>query len=334
MKRQHFDEYLSQRFVLDGGTVSFGDEINEGWLVDRSDSSRRYPIARGIPRFVPESNYADNFGLQWNTFRTTQLDSVSGLSITSDRFWTNTKWTRDELRGKRVLEVGSGAGRFTEILLGAGAHVVSFDYSIAADANFANNESKGDLFLFQASVYEIPLEPRSFDYVFCYGVLQHTPEPIRTYRCMFEMLRPGGRLSVDAYRKIPLSKIWPHAKYSWRPLTSRMNPKVLMAIVRAYMPFWLPIDTWIRHLPGGLGGTILWRLPIPCWNYVDQFPLSKPDLLQWAIMDTVDALGARFDFPQTIESMKSMIDGTAATDAEVFYGSNGIVVNLRRAPQT
>ena len=33
-----------------------------------------YPVVGGIPRFVPEGSYADNFGFQWTTFRTTQLD--------------------------------------------------------------------------------------------------------------------------------------------------------------------------------------------------------------------------------------------------------------------
>jgi SAM-dependent methyltransferase len=232
------------------------------------------------------------------------------------------------------LEVGSGAGRFTEILLSAGARVVSFDYSIAADANLANNEAKGDLFLFQGTVYSMPLAPASFDFVFCYGVLQHTPDPTRTYREMFDMLRPGGRLSMDAYRKIPLSKIWPHAKYSWRPLTTRTNPRLLLAIISAYMPFWQPVDTWIRHLPRGIGGKILWRLPIPCWNYVDQFQLSKQDLVRWAIMDTFDALAARYDFPQTLETIEAMVRATNVDDADVFYGSNGIVANVRRPDTT
>jgi len=30
--------------------------------------------------------------------------------------------------------------------------------------------------LFQASIYELPFAPRQFDKVFCFGVLQHTPD--------------------------------------------------------------------------------------------------------------------------------------------------------------
>lgn len=46
---------------------NLADEIMEGWLVSE-DGEHRYPIRNGIPRFVPESNYADNFGMQWNHF--------------------------------------------------------------------------------------------------------------------------------------------------------------------------------------------------------------------------------------------------------------------------
>jgi hypothetical protein len=53
-----------------------GERVRLGWLVSAS-GRHRYPVR--IPRFAPESNYADNFGMQWNRFRQTQLDGHSGL---------------------------------------------------------------------------------------------------------------------------------------------------------------------------------------------------------------------------------------------------------------
>src|SRR5690606_18209209 len=87
-----------------GGTLR-----SEGGL--RCDACRTiYPIDRGIPRFVPEDNYAEGFGYQWNRHRLTQLDSHSGLPISRDRLFRASRWTPEELRGRRVLECGSGAG--------------------------------------------------------------------------------------------------------------------------------------------------------------------------------------------------------------------------------
>jgi hypothetical protein len=70
---------------------------------------------------VPESNYADNFGMQWNHFRQTQLDSYSGLPNSSDRFWLATHWSPVSLKDQWVLDVGCGAGRFAEVALNARA---------------------------------------------------------------------------------------------------------------------------------------------------------------------------------------------------------------------
>ena len=35
-----------------------------------------FPVIRGIPRFVPNEDYAGSFGFQWNQFRSEQLDST------------------------------------------------------------------------------------------------------------------------------------------------------------------------------------------------------------------------------------------------------------------
>src|SRR5687768_6282169 len=110
-----------------------GERLRNGRLVT-ADGSHSYPVREYIPRFVPASNYADNFGMQWNEFRTTQLDSHSGRDISADRFWRATGWRPEQLKGKWLLDAGCGAGRFAEVALQAGAIVVALDYSSAADA--------------------------------------------------------------------------------------------------------------------------------------------------------------------------------------------------------
>lgn len=87
-----------------------------------------FAVRHGVPRFVAGEGYAAAFGSQWHRHRPTQLDSRTGLTISEKRarrclgeeLWTS-------LAGKSVLECGCGAGRFTEVLLGKGAHVTSID---------------------------------------------------------------------------------------------------------------------------------------------------------------------------------------------------------------
>ena len=40
-----------------------------------NNDGKKYEIINNIPRFVKSDNYANSFGLQWNKFRKTQLDS-------------------------------------------------------------------------------------------------------------------------------------------------------------------------------------------------------------------------------------------------------------------
>jgi len=88
-------------------------------------SGCQVPVVRGIPRFVPSEDYAAAFGWQWKRFRRSQLDSYSGTTISRDRLTRCLGGSLEAVRGKAVLEAGCGAGRFTEILLEAGARVVA-----------------------------------------------------------------------------------------------------------------------------------------------------------------------------------------------------------------
>ncbi|MBK7966361.1 MAG: class I SAM-dependent methyltransferase [Bacteroidetes bacterium] len=151
---------------------------NQGFLV--SKEGEKFPIVNDIPRFVESNNYASAFGLQWKTFTKTQLDSQVGLPVTKDRVERCLGHPLNNLKDKSLLEVGCGAGRFTELLVDAGAYVHAVDLSIAVEANLENIGKKLNYKIAQASVYDLPFPDNSFDIVFCLGVIQHTPDPEKT----------------------------------------------------------------------------------------------------------------------------------------------------------
>ena len=143
----------------------------------------KYPIVEDIPRFVDRENYASAFGFQWQQFHSTQLDSTSGLSISEDRLTRILGFPLKKLKGLRVLEAGSGSGRFTEILLKYGAILDTFDYSIACEANKTNHPLAN---IAQADIRKMPYRDSYYDVVICIGVLQHTPSPEQSIECLFE----------------------------------------------------------------------------------------------------------------------------------------------------
>jgi SAM-dependent methyltransferase len=284
------------------------------------------PARDGIPRFVEELDYAESFGDQWKRWRRVQLDSETGKSLSRDRFFNGTGWTPDELEGELVLEVGCGAGRFTEVLLESGARVVAVDASTAVDACRETCGDDPSLSIVQADLHALPFQPGSFDRVFCFGVLQHTPDPERAFRALVEQVRPRGLLAADIYRHQPYIDRW-SAKTLWRPLTTRLPHDRLRRIIEWYIPRWLPIDDRLRRVPR-LGRFLI--AIVPCWNPYGLFDLSGEETVAWTILDTFDALAPRYDNPRSVEDVQAWCERAPLVDVTVRYGGNGVEVTARR----
>jgi ubiquinone/menaquinone biosynthesis C-methylase UbiE len=268
-------------------------------------------------------SYAESFGEQWNRYRTVQLDSVTGKPLSRRRFFEGTGWP-DRLDGERVLEVGCGAGRFTEVLVSTGAEVVAVDSSSAVEAARATVGDRATVL--RADLFALPFDEESFDRVFCYGVLQHTPDPRAAFLTIARYVRPGGWTAADVYRKPEYVDRW-SAKRLWRPLTTRIPPRWLRRVVEWYVPKWLPVDTRLARVPRA--GRFLTAV-VPCWNYTGLLPLSRDELRAWAVLDTYDALSPKYDKPQTLEAAREWCDAAGLVAAEVRPGGNGIVINAQR----
>jgi SAM-dependent methyltransferase len=313
-----------------GGRLSLEDpqyreeRIHSGWLVS-AGGKHRYPIRDFIPRFVPDSNYADNFGMQWNKFRQTQLDSYSGHPVSSNRFWQATGWNPEDIVGQWVLDAGCGAGRFAEVALQAGAKVIALDYSSAVDACYANLQHHPNMHLVQGDIYALPFPKGFFACVYSLGVLQHTPDVARAFAALPAMVANGGRLCVDFYRKSWKNLIAP--KYWLRPLTRHMPKARLFAVLETLVPRLLPISRALGRVPLLGGG--LKRL-VPVANHVGVLPLTERQHLEWSLLDTFDWLSPEFDHPQTPETVARWLHDAGLEHIEVLTA--GHLVGRGRVP--
>ena len=289
-----------------------GDLSLDGETLRCAKCAKTYPIVDGIPRFVPAQNYASSFGFQWNRFPKTQLDSHSGVPISRNRFFAQSGWTAAELNGKRVLDAGCGSGRFAEVALAAGARLVAIDYSRAVDAAQANLGASANLDAVQADMFQLPFRDETFDYVYSFGVIQHTPDPARAFRALLPMVKRGGKIAVDVYPKIWMNVFWP--KYWLRPFTKRIRAERLFALVERMVPVLLPLSRIIGRVPVA-GRRLRWLVPVA--NYEGIHPLDERQIREWAVLDTFDMLSPQHDHPQSTATLHEWIREAGLLDAEV-----------------
>jgi SAM-dependent methyltransferase len=291
--------------------------IETGELACRECDSR-FPIVRRIPRFVPIENYASGFGLEWTKHARTQYDSYTGLKLSATRFFEETQWDRD-LSGQLVLEVGSGSGRFTEPAAATEATIISMDYSYAVEANYRSNGDKPNVLIVQGDVYHMPFRRAIFDKLFCFGMLQHTPDPRQAFITLPTMLKPGGELVVDVYKKTIFSTVLA-TKYYMRFLSRNLDPEQLYWVTRKWVDIIWPLSTIIRKIPY-IGHTINWRLLVADYS---SWGLKGELLKEWAYLDTFDMVSPRYDYPQTIATVQRWFEESSLVEIDVQYGYNGI----------
>ena len=289
----------------------------------------RFPVIRGIPRFTSSNNYADAFGWQWQRFQTSQLDSITGTAITRDRLSRCLGGDVAALAGLRVLDAGCGAGRFSEVLLSAGAHVFAVDISSAVEAAHINFGTDRRFFVCQSDILAIPVAARSFDVVLCLGVIQHTPDPERTIAALAEHVRPGGLLIIDHYSTgYPVTP----SRRTLRAVLLRLPRPLASRLAVAMAAVLLIAHKWFWHADAKSARTrrLLARWS-PLVDYYDSYPqLARNVLAEWAILDTHDTLMDVFKHLRTEDEIRACLE---ALELEILYaapGGNGIEARARR----
>ena len=309
---------------------SDGRPLVRGERAATCELGHRWRIDRGIPRMVPsEDTYADSFGLQWRTYRTTQLDSRSGTTLSLDRA---RRCLGDEcwqalhsMPSVHVLEVGCGAGRFTEVLLSTGAYVTSVDLSDAVDANQENFPQGSRHRIVQADVGELPFAPGQYDVVFCLGVVQHTPNPQRTIERLFDQVTSNGWLVIDHYT-YNLSEFTKTAPLV-RTVLRRLSPEVGLRWSHRLVDWFLPLHRAVRHQPAAR--MLLSRIS-PVLAYYHELPIDDELQREWALLDTHDALTDRYKHFRTRRQISSYLERLGGDAIWCEYGGNGVEARCRR----
>jgi len=312
-------------------------EWDETGATMRSGCGWQGAVTGGIPRFVEDSTH-ENFGIQWNEFADVQMDSLNGTAATRDRLIDQSGLAPEEWRGKRVLEVGCGAGRFTQLMLEWGAQLVSLDYSRAIEASVRNNAdavAEGRLVPGQADIFALPVRPASFDIVLCYGVLQHTGAANRALHSLWRHVAPGGLLLVDRYA-ISLRGVMPF-KYLLRPAMKRLPAESVMRMAERTVRVLSPVQRALlraTHDSDGAGKYvryIIHRSPNSVYPFeleIDE-DLASDVATRWSVLDTFDQWAPAYDHPCTLRQWRKELAGLPRSQVERAFscgqGNAGVV---------
>ncbi len=268
--------------------ASLDSDQNGGFVCP--SCQRAYPKVKGIARFVDAQAYAASFGFQWHKYQKTQLDHDE-IRESDRQFRMKTALRPEELKGKLVLDVGCGMGRFAEVATRWGARVVGIDLSAAAEVA-AINLADRDFVAFQADVFALPFAPESFDVIYSVGVLHHTPDCEAAVKVLEKYLKPGGILAVwlySGYNK------WYRFSDFWRRFTSRMKPQTLHGIVKVAVPVFYHLDRGLRRVP------LVGRPVAGAIHHV--FPVNRQKDPEARLLDTFDWYSPKYQSKHTYEQV-------------------------------
>jgi SAM-dependent methyltransferase/uncharacterized protein YbaR (Trm112 family) len=180
--------------VTDGNATS----VTEGTLAC-TGCAETYPIVRGVPRFVKHDGYVGTFSYEWQKWGRVQFDPANGRKESEETFTEKTGFVEQDLRGKLVLDVGCGAGRFLEIASRWGARSIGIDYSFAVESSQKNLGERPNVDVIQADVFNLPFRKEVFDVIFSIGVLHHTRDTREAFLSLPQFLKNGGEIAVWLY---------------------------------------------------------------------------------------------------------------------------------------
>ena len=288
MRREYLDLFVCPKCgsdALEIATDESTESIKEG-QIGCAACATTYPIRNYVPRFSISTPYADSFGPQWRAFARSQLDT-DRTKESAIRFDSEIGWQEADLRGRRVVEFGSGAGRFVDIVSRRGAElVVGLDATDAVDAAQENLADRDNVLFVQGDIFACPLKDATFDLGYSIGVLHHTPDPEDGFRRLLATLKVHGNVGlslydISLYRRpnrnsvsvATMELLW--ALNMWRSelfraVTTRLPERAFLAYCKTVVPVLhhinkVPVLRFLRYL---LPSTCYRHLPV-IWSMVD-----------------------------------------------------------------
>jgi len=135
------------------------------------------------------------FGEEWTKFNHFSDQEIEDIATTHYFDIVKKEW----IKGKQVLDVGCGTGRWTKYVAKYAGTVDAVDPSKAIEAAAGLLSNCNNVRLSRAAVDNLPFADNSFDFVFSLGVLHHIPDTQLAMKQCVSKLKTGGYFLVYLY---------------------------------------------------------------------------------------------------------------------------------------
>lgn len=250
-----------------GNTPSNG--IENGILINEKNFSA-YPIISKVPillkNYIPENFYQQyktfidplfkdieilkkqllskantfSFSSEWEQFHKDKMCKTWGFTAEERliQFFEETKTSREEIKGKLILDAGSGNGLLTKAIAEQGAYTIGIDYSDSV-FNIASTNQNPNLLYIKGDLNHPPFKDETFDVIISNGVIHHTKSTENAFTKVAALVKRGGKFYVWLYRR-PLGFYMNTFMYSTdflRFIVNKLPSSLQKAIVNLYTFF-------------------------------------------------------------------------------------------------
>jgi 2-polyprenyl-3-methyl-5-hydroxy-6-metoxy-1,4-benzoquinol methylase/uncharacterized protein YbaR (Trm112 family) len=157
--------------------------------------------------------------------------------------------TKDEIKGKLILDAGAGTGQLTCSMSLLGCEIVGIDLSPSvirgwkSRAVYAKSKA-ANVHIIQGNLLQPPFRKEIFDGIMSQGVLHHTPDTKLAFDLLAQLVRKRGTMGVWLYKTtegyllplIPFSRSNSTTLRSstLRKITPKMPPSLLYSLLYIY----------------------------------------------------------------------------------------------------